>query len=399
MRGVVSMGEALQSLELSDYEPQLWSCLSCFCGLCVEGCPCYRATLKEVFTARGLSQVALAVLEGQLDIKEVPDWLLYACSGCRWCEWDCSMNTPKFIVEHGDRRTRVSGATIAELLRALRVEVGLVPRQIRDVLNSLVRYGNPYGLPRAKKAKWVEELGAGLREGQDTLLFVGSSVPFEDRAREMAEALTALLRSAGLDFGISGDEVDSGATARALGEEGLFAELVEHNKKLFEKHGIKRIICLSPHDYDAFTHYYGLKGVEVIHYTQVLYELISSGRLRPKRALRMRAVYHDPCYLGRRHGIYNEPRAILSAIPGLELHEPRWTRERSFCCGGGGPGLFYDVPGLELHFLRAEQLAEVGADVVAVACPLCKQMLDSAVKSKDYEIEVRGIEELLSAAL
>ena len=392
--------DRLQFLTLEDYEPQLWSCLSCYCGLCVEGCPCYRATLKETYTARGLAQVALAVLEGQLSVRELPDGLLFACTGCRWCEWNCSMNTPVYIVEHGDRRTRVSGATMAELLRALRVEMGLVPKQVRDALNSLVVHGNPYGLPKALKDKWVDELGLRLRD-QGTLLYVGSSVPFEDRARMMAEALIGVLRHAGVDFGmLGGDELDSGALARALGEEGLFAELVEHNQKLIEEQGVERLICLSPHDYDAFLSYYDLEGVEVLHYTQLLNELLSSGRLKPRRELSIKAVYHDPCYLGRRHGVYEEPRAVLEAIPGLELVEPKsWARERSFCCGGGGAGFLYEVPGLDLHLRRADQLIETGAQLVVVACPLCRQMLDSAVRSRDYPVEVKDVAEVLLEVL
>ena len=395
----MAAGRGLGSLTLEEYEPQLWSCLSCYCGLCVEGCPCYRATAREVLAARGLAQVALAVLRGELPVEELPDELVYACTGCRWCEWLCSMNTPRFIVEHGDRRTRVSGATMAELLRALKVESGRVPKQVRDALNGLVRHGNPYGRPRALKDRWVEELGLKL-SGQETLLYVGSTVPFEERAKGMAEALVELLRLAGLEFGmLGGSELDSGAFARALGEEGLFEELVEHNKRLLAQARVRQVICLSPHDYDAFLNFYGLEGVEFKHYTQVLHELLEAGRLRPGR-LAARVVYHDPCYLGRRHGIYDEPRAVLKAIPGLELVEPRgWTRERSFCCGGGGAGLFYEVPGLDLHLHRIDQLAETGADYVAVACPICRQMLEDAAKSRDYGLEVRDVAELLLQAV
>jgi Fe-S oxidoreductase len=394
-------GGKYQSISLEEFKPILQTCIQCYCGLCVEGCPAYRATLNESHSARGLSQIALAMLEGQLSPAELPDSLVYSCTGCRWCEWNCSLNTPKYIVEHGNRLNKVSGATVAELIRATKVEGGNVPPKIKNALDNIAKYGNPYGLPRAKKDKWVDGLGLRLA-GQDTILYVGAIVPYEDRATATANALIDILRRGGVKFGmIGGDELDSGAFARPFGEEGLFKDMVEHNLKVFKENKIKRIICLSPHDMDTFKNYYeNLKSVEIKHYTQVLWELIETGKIKPIKELKKKVTYHDPCYLGRRQGVYDEPRKILKSIPGLEFVEIKgWTKQRSFCCGGGGVGLFYDVPEVDIDLMRADQIKETGADLVAVACPICRQMIEDAMKSRGYEIEVKDVAELIKDVL
>ncbi|MEM1551010.1 MAG: (Fe-S)-binding protein, partial [Candidatus Bathyarchaeia archaeon] len=326
---MIIMEGKYQFVTLEGYKPALLTCVQCYCGLCVEGCPAYRATLNEAHSSRGLSQIALALLEGQhgLTLNDIPDELAYSCTGCRWCEWNCSLNTPTFIVEHGNRINRVSGATVAEIIRMLKVENGNVPTKIRDALNNLSKHGNPYGLPRDKKDKWVDSLGLRLK-GQDTILYVGSLVPFEDRVTAAANALIEVLLRGGVSFGmVGGDELDSGAFARTFGEEGLFAKFVEHNMNIFKENKIKRIICMSPHDYDTFKNYYeDLKGVEIKHYTQVLWELMEAGKIKPVKGLGKKITYHDPCYLGRRQGVFDEPRKILKSIPQSEFIEIKgWT--------------------------------------------------------------------------
>jgi len=393
--------EKYQSTSLEEFKPIIRTCVHCYCGLCIEGCPAYRATLNETFSVRGLAQVALALLEGQLSLAELSDALVYSCTGCRWCEWICSLNTPKYIEEHGNRLNKVSGATITEIIRTMKVESGNIPVYVKNALDNIVKYGNPYGLPKAKKDKWVDELGLRLA-GQDTILYVGALVPYEDRVTTTANMLIDVLQRGGVKFGLLGsNELDSGVFARPFGEEGLFEIMVEHNLKLFKENKIKRIICLSPHDYDTFKNYYeDMNDIEIKHYTQILWELIEAGKIKPAKELERIVTYHDPCYLGRRQGIYEEPRKILKAIPGLEFVEIKgWTKERSFCCGGGGVGLFYDVPRVDIDLIRADQIKETGANLVAVACPICRQMIDDAMKSRGYEIEVKDIAELIGYAL
>jgi len=387
-------------ITLKDYERTLLSCVVCYCGLCAANCPVYVSLRDESVSPRGLAHIALNVLKEEIDLSKIPDKVIYACTGCGWCEWDCSQNRPL----PGDLRRRdllISGATITEILRSMKVEKGEIPEQVAEALNNLVKYGNPFGKPAKIKDDWVASLGMQA-SSSDTILYVGSLVPYDELATKMAEALVNVLKSAGLKFTMLGSkEADSGAFARAMGEEGLFMELVDSNTETFKKQGVKRIICLSPHDYDVFLRYYDdiKKDIEIKHYTQVLWELIENDKIEIKRRYEKKVTYHDPCYLGRRNNIFDEPRNILKKIPGLELVEMKLTREEAFCCGGGGTSLFYRVPEIDIDLRRAEQAKETGAEVMAVACPICLRMLNDAVKSKGYEMEVVDVAQIVNEVI
>jgi Fe-S oxidoreductase len=185
-----------------------------------------------------------------------------------------------------------------------------------------------------------------------------------------------------------------------MGEEWLFQEMMEHNVRTFVERDIQKIICLSPHDYDAFNHYYvGIEGKEVRHYTQILNEAVDKGVLKPKRVASRKVTYHDPCYLGRQNDIFNEPRKVISSIPGIELVEMKRSRETALCCGGGGTGLFLEVPRVHIDKARADQIQEVGAAELIVTCPNCYQMLFGAINSRGYDVQVRDLSELLLEAL
>ena len=387
-------------LTLKDYQRTLISCVVCYCGLCAANCPAYVSLRDEAVSPRGLAQIAFNVLKGELDISKVPDKIIYACTGCGWCEWDCSQNRP--LPDDLKRRdVMISGATITELLRSIKVERGEVPEQVAEALNNLVKFGNPFGKPAKVKDDWVAGLGIQANP-TDTILYVGSLVPYDDLATKMAEALVKVLKRAGLKFGMLGSkEADSGAFARAVGEEGLFMELVDSNTETFKKNGVKRIICLSPHDYDTFVHYYDdIKDeIEIKHYTQVLWELMENNKIELKGSYEKKVTYHDPCYLGRRNNIFDEPRKILKKIPGIELVEMKLAREEAFCCGGGGTNLFYRIPEIDIDLRRVEQAKETGAEVIAVACPICLRMLNDAVKSKGYEMTVLDIAQIVNEVM
>lgn len=390
-----------QSVALEEYKPQFWSCQNCFCGICVESCPAYQELHHEAVSARGLAQMALALLSGELELSEMSEEILYACVGCRWCETVCSMNAPLHIKQHGTRGTKVSGATMGEILRSLKIlEGGKIPAEIRDVLVSLAKYGNPYGVREGIKDDWIARLGITLGD-TDTILYVGATVPYEDRSCKMAEAVIEVFKAGGLHFAMLGsEEKDSGAFARMMGEEWLFHEMVEHNTRILKEHQVGQVICLSPHDYDAFNHYYeDLEGIEVKHYTHALWEMIEGGKLQFNEKLEKRVTYHDPCYLGRQSSIYDEPRKILQSVPAVQLVEMQRSRETALCCGGGGTGLFLEVPNVRIDKARADQVKEVDPDCLAVACPNCYQMLDSAIKSRNYAIEVRDIGQVVLEAI
>lgn len=376
-------------LTLEEYRKQLENCVSCYCGLCNKNCPAYMELKNGPVSPRGLSEVALGIVEGRYDISDLSDEMLYACTGCRACESYCSENV--FINDKG-RDSIISLATVTEILRSMKVETGKVDPKLRDVLNNVVKYGNPYGIAPEVREKWIEELQIDDSKS-DVLLFISSMVPYEEHSRAMAEGIIKVFKKANLKFKLLGsEEIDSGATARMLGDEGLFEEMVEYNMQLIEKYGFKKIICISPHDYDAFVNYYeGLDKIEVLHYTQVLWELIKSKKIELKKEINKRITYHDPCYLGRRNDICDAPREILKSIPGVEFRELEFSKKNTYCCGGGGTGLWMELPGLHIDLKRADQINETKAECVAVACPICATMLSSAMSSRDYCIEVKDV--------
>ena len=395
----MQQADGFQAVSLEEYEPQLWTCLNCFCGVCVRKCPAYGELQNEAVTARGLAQIGLAMLRGECGLAELSDELIYSCTGCRWCEFDCSLNTPAFIQRTGTRKTRVSGATVAEILRAMKVEDENVPEVVKNALNNVAYVGNPYGKSEAIKDEWVEGLG-GKSGGESLLLYVGSMVPYEDRSTRMAEALITLLKTANVQFSmIGGEEGDSGAFARYMGEEGLFMDSVERNTNLFKEKGVKQIICLSPHDYDVFRSYYNLDGVKIMHYTETLLELIKDGRIKLAKPINKRVTYQDPCYLGRQHDIYDQPRDILQRISGLNLVEMVPNKQRAYCCGGGGTGLWYDLPKVNMNQTRVDHAQEQDVHYLAVSCPICLQMLDDGVRSRNYDIVVKDIAQIVAEGL
>lgn len=396
----MSISVDTQSLTLQEIKSQLLTCFNCFCGLCVYRCPAFIETKNEAVTARGLSQICLSLLDGELELSELPDELIYACTNCRWCEWTCAMNTPTYIQHFGTRKTKVSGATMAEILRSMRIEQGAkIPKELSTAGKNLAKVGNPYGEGRKAKDDWVKSLDLSL-EGGDTILYTGPLVPYEDNSRRMAEAVVAVLKMGQLQFGMLGsEERESGAFLRMIGAEGLFVEMVEHNTEVFKKRHIRRIICLSPHDYDAFHHYYeDLGNIKIMHYTEVLCEMIEKDKIKLRKKVDKRVTYHDPCYLGRQGGIYDEPRKILKSIPGVQLIEMERSRETAMCCGGGGTGLFLELPNFHIDKVRADQVKAVDPDCVAISCPNCFQMLDAAMKSRDYDIEVKDVSQLVMEA-
>lgn len=389
----------LQTVSLEDYEPQLWTCVNCFCGFCVQKCPAYVELQNEAVTARGIAQIGLSLLVEAIALSELSDELLYACTGCGWCEFECSLNTPAVIRRTGNRKTKISGATTTEILRSMNLERGVIPKAVKDALENIVNLGNPYGGPRAAKAKWVEALGCKFG-GESTVLYVGSTVPYEDRATKMAESLIFILKKANVKFFMNGSEDnDSGAFARYMGEEGLFEQLVEKNSRLFRENRAEKIICLSPHDYDVFVRFYELDGVDIQHYTKTLWELIEDGRIELRKEINKTITYQDPCYLGRKHNIYDQPRSILKSIKGATFVEMNLNKERAYCCGGGGAGLWYPVPNVDMNYTRVDHAEEKNVQYLAVACPICLQMLDDGVKARDYEAAVKDISEIVVEAL
>ncbi|HLR52949.1 MAG TPA: heterodisulfide reductase-related iron-sulfur binding cluster [Candidatus Avamphibacillus sp.] len=327
---------------------------------------------------------------------------LNACTTCRNCEDACPV-----MNEHVDK--------IIDLRRYLVMTEGKMDSEIQRAVMNIERQGNPWGLSKKDRIKWREEDETAYvptikelkKEGKDFeyLFWVSSMGSYDSRSQKIALAFAKLMNQAGVSFAILGNkEANSGDTARRIGNEFLFQEIAEKNIKQFKKHDVKKIVTIDPHAYNIFKNEYPDFGfeAEVIHHTQMLYDLVMEGRLQPKRAISERLTYHDSCYLGRYNGVYDPPREILKSIPGLELVEMDRTKENGMCCGAGG-GLMWteETTGNRVNVARTEQAMATESSMISSACPFCLTMLSDGTKAKDVEedISTMDVAEILAISV
>ena len=239
----------------------------------------------------------------------------------------------------------------------------------------------------------------------EILYFPGCYLSYDPRLKKVAKATANILNLAGVDFGILGPKENCcGESIRKTGDEELFKRLAKENIKTFIDNGVKKILVSSPHCYHTFKNEYPEFRVnfDVVHISQFLFELVNEGRLQLKKDYRKKVTYHDPCYLGRHNGIYDEPRGVLKKIPGLELNEMVESSSDSLCCGGGGGRVWMETQkGERFSDLRIEQALGVGAEVLATSCPYCITMLEDSRVTMDVteKIEVKDITEIIQEVI
>jgi Fe-S oxidoreductase len=262
------------------------------------------------------------------------------------------------------------------------------------------------------RSAWSDGLGVPTMSDKPTapvLYWVGCAASYDDRAKKIARATAKLLKQAGVDFAILGQEENcTGDPARRVGNEFLFATLAEGNATTLngykDQGGAKTVVTTCPHCFNSLKNEYPDFGVklEVVHHTDFLLGLLAEGKLVPQNPVAGRVVYHDSCYLGRYNGIYDPPREILRRIPGVELVEAEyWTKQRGLCCGAGGGQMFMEEQNKDrVNVKRTLQLLDTGAQTIASACPFCMTMLTDGIKSKSLEEKVRQLDvaELLERA-
>ncbi len=271
---------------------------------------------------------------------------------------------------------------------------------LRDVLEATLKHGNPWGKPRAARGKWAEGLQSVAEdEGADALYFAGCGASYDPRVQKVARELTQVLSDAGVRLRILGQrESCCGSEMRRLGEEGLFELLAESNLEAIRDSGCALVVTTSPHclntferEYEAVAHELGLeRDWHAKHYSQLLDELVSAGRITPGQPSGAIYVYHDPCFLGKQSGIYEEPRRVLAALHGITLREFERSRSRSLCCEGGGGRMWVEAgSGPRLAEQRVEDAVHLGADTLVTACPFCLLTLEDAVKTTGLEDKIR----------
>jgi Fe-S oxidoreductase len=287
-------------------------------------------------------------------------------------------------------------------LRRIAWEAGVSPAPIHTVNVSLGSEGNPLREARDRRADWAKGLPVKpFTEGTEVLYFPCCYPSYDARTKKIAIATANILNKAGVDFGILGAKENCcGESIRKTGDEKLFRRLARENIKTFIDNGVKKILVSSPHCYHTFKNEYPEFKVnfDVMHISQYLFELIKQGRLKLTREYGKKITYHDPCYLGRHNGVYDEPREVLRKVPGLELIEMVDSRADSLCCGGGGGGIWMDVPkGERFSDLRLEQAIRTGAEVLVTACPYCITMFEDSRLTRENPdvIEVKDITEVI----
>jgi len=372
------------------------------CGRCERVCPVATSgaklsprqvvhDVKEFVLHEGVAALAGRSPNGQqkefIGGTVVPE-AIWGCATCYACVDKCPVRN-----EHV--------ALIVEMRRKL-VEQGRLDGTLQETLLSLQRYGNSQSKSPRKRFEWAKDLPTALKDARkeavETLWFLGDYAAFHPSSMRVSRLLALVFQAAGLDFGILGDgEQSAGNDVRRLGEEGLFEMLAEKNMKALGKAEFQRIVTTDPHTYHALKHEYGRFGLDkpVLHYSEVLDDLLRTGKLVLKRRLEGRAVYHDPCYLGRYNGIYEPPRRIIDATGLHRLEMPR-NRENSFCCGAGGGKIWmqeeqgvHERPAL----LRIKEALEMpGVTHFVVACPKDLGMFQDAVKTVGAENRIRVVD-------
>jgi Fe-S oxidoreductase len=311
--------------------------------------------------------------------KTVGEDELWACTTCMACEDACPV-----YVEQIKRNV--------EIRRHLTLVETKYTSDIRLAFKNMQNSGNPWGLPRDTRTEWAKGLGIKkyTEETDPEMLFwVGCAGAFDARNQKVAAALVKILKTCGIRFGIIGTaEGCCGDSARKMGNEYLFITLAEGNIETMKGWGVKKILTLCPHCFHTLKHEYPQFGgeFEVIHYTQLLADLLSQGRLKPTRPVNQVITYHDSCYLGRGNAIFDLPRSIIRSIPGLKLVEMDRHHDRSFCCGAGGGRMWMEEHiGTRINQARTDQAAQTGAGLVGTACPYCLTMLADGIKEKGQE--------------
>jgi Fe-S oxidoreductase len=369
------------------------TCLQC--ATCSGACP--FGYLMDYPPGRIISYLRADLFDQVL--KSDTLWLCVSC-------YACTQVCPSKIPVTPGLMTRAK----EEMLLA-----GNVPSELQDALSNSQRYGNPLGESPRKRADWTTGLDfevpilAKSRQPVDVLWFVGDYASYHPRIQGITKNVAQLLNTLDVDFGILGPEENSdGDSQRLAGESGLFEMLAEKNGKAFGKYEFKEIITTDPHAYNAIKNEYPKLGIEfsIKHYTEFLAERIDDLKPKLKENGQKKVTYHDPCYLGRVNKVFDAPRELLNAIPGVELAEMSHTMTNSLCCGGGGGGMWLDgfqweKGHVRMSEWRVKEAVTTGAEILAVTCPYEPPRFEDATKTVEgaENLVVKDIAELLVDAM
>ena len=371
------------------------------CGRCTEACPAHISgkILSPMHIVENLKEHLLetgpGIIRGddQQDSKPlVGRWIqeeaLWDCLTCGACVQACPVG-----VEHID--------TIVDMRRNLVMEQAQMPETAMGALLSIEQRGHPWRGTTYTRTDWAEGLDIKtLAEHPDAevLFWVGCTPALEQRSQDVARAMASILKRAGVDFAILGtEETCTGDPARRMGNEYLYQILAQQNIDTFQRYNVEKVVTICPHCFNTIKNEYPHLGgnYEVQHYSEFVAQLIQEGKIKPVVTIESTVAYHDSCYLGRHNGVYEPPREIANAIPGLTLTEMERSRERGFCCGAGGGHMWLEESrGRRVNHVRTDQFLETDADTVGVSCPFCLQMFVEGLETNG-EGQIRQARDLL----
>jgi Fe-S oxidoreductase len=376
------------------------------CGRCSDNCPALATgksldPQKIVLDIRDqlLAEGPALLKDAKAETKPPAHWVeskpeeLWACTTCAACVEACPVT-----IEHIDK--------IVDMRRHLTLMEGSAPPEAQRAMTNIERAGNPWGEPRETRGDWASGKDLDVptfaeRPDAEYLYFVGCAASYDRRNQKVARALVQVLRAADVSFAIlASEETCNGDPARRIGNEYLWQTQAQQNIETFKKYGVRKVIASCPHCFNTIANEYPQLGgnYEVIHALQLVDRLIADGKLKIGRGMAEAVAYHDPCYLGRHNGIYDAPRAVMDAVPGVQRVEIEpHNRERGFCCGAGGGRMWMEEKvGQRVNHRRIEQLLVLnsGATKVASGCPFCLIMLEEGVGAKGVQDVIKPVDVL-----
>ena len=398
--GANQLGHLPQSQILDAY-----ACIQC--SRCQDACPAYE-------TGKELSPSALEInkryflnshldefINGSIPDAAITDILLtdeaaWSCTTCGYCVEVCPVGNEPML----------------DILRARQDLVMMeskFPQEAMETFDKIENYGNPWGLSPQEREVWMKGREVPLmreKKEAEVLYWAGCAGAYDNRGKEISQAVVDVLNEAKVDFASLGnEETCTGDSARRIGNEYLFQTMAEKNLETFGKYKFKKIVTQCPHCFTTLKNDYSELGadLEVVHHSQFIGELVSEGKISPKAWLDEDVTYHDACYLGRHNDEYDAPRDVIqSVMKNGSLVEMEKSREESFCCGAGGGNMWYEIKtGERINHNRFKQAADTGATTVATSCNFCNIMMEDGMKvtGNDDKMKVMDIAELVSKSL
>lgn len=381
-----------QLMNIRDFTEDLKICARC--GFCKNVCPTFKFSDGfECNSPRGRLYFVQQFLKGKEEMS--PEWVdrLYRCTSCERCMEVC--------------QTEIPLVPLWEAARARTVELGLGPMPAHKRLkDSLVRFANPYGEPLSKQRDWMPE-GLHPKDSAEILVFGGCTASY--RVSAMLRTGVSILEKADIPYVYrGGEEHCCGSPILRTGQVEAALGVIKHNIELFHEAGVKYVVtpcggCSKTlkHDYPVWAEKLGLPWrVTVMHFGEIYAKLIEEGKITLKKSINKTVTYHDPCHVGRAQGLYEEPRKIIAAIPGLKLVEMPHHGPNSRCCGAGG-GVKSNYPDLADAICqdRVQEAIETGAEMLVTMCPFCQGSFNQAVKAMHCTLGVAGVDALLLEAM